>query len=115
MRATRWRATAAAAVLALSFLCLTAHAQEPTLTPAPQPAVAPAPVVRIDIAIAVGLSIGLPCMAAGYAVGRVGAAALGAAAERPELLGRSLILVALGEGIAVFGAVIAMLILFVRF
>ncbi len=46
-------------------------------------------VLRYDIALAIGLSIGLPCLAAGYAIARVGAAALGAASERPELLTRS--------------------------
>jgi V/A-type H+-transporting ATPase subunit K len=40
-------------------------------------------------------------------VARVGAAALGASSERPELLTRSIVLVALGEGIAVFGFVVA--------
>jgi len=87
----------------------------PAAAPSQQPTVTAPAQVRLDLAIAVGLSVGLPCLAAGYAVGKVGSAALGAAAERPELLARSLILVALGEGIAVFGTVIAMLILFVKF
>jgi V/A-type H+-transporting ATPase subunit K len=71
--------------------------------------------VRWDLAIAVGMSIGLPCLAAGYAIGKVGAAALGAASERPELLTRSLIFVALGEGIAVFGLLVAVLVLVIGF
>jgi len=81
-------------------------------------AVAPdsgAVVLRYDIALAIGLSIGLPCLAAGYAIARVGAAALGAASERPELLTRSLIFVALGEGIAVFGLLVAILVLVLKF
>ncbi|MGD2174595.1 MAG: ATP synthase subunit C, partial [Candidatus Brocadiaceae bacterium] len=53
---------------------------------------------RWDIATAVAVAISLPCLAAGYAVGKVGAAALGAASEKPELLTRSLLFVALAEG-----------------
>jgi V/A-type H+-transporting ATPase subunit K len=47
----------------------------------------------------------------GYAVGRIGSAALGAAAEKPELLTRSLLFVALAEGLAVLGFAIAMMLL----
>ena len=50
-----------------------------------------------------------PCLAAGYAVGKVGAAALGAASEKPELLTRSLLFVALAEGIAIYGLLVAVL------
>jgi V/A-type H+-transporting ATPase subunit K len=61
------------------------------------------------LSLAAALAAGLGCLAAGYAVARVGSAAFGAAAERPELLMRSLIFVALGEGIAIFGLLIAIL------
>ena len=53
--------------------------------------------------------MGLACMSAAYAVGKVGAAALGAAAEKPELLGKAIVFVGLGEGIAIFGLIISML------
>mgnify|MGYP000956135699 CR=1 FL=1 len=49
-------------------------------------------------------------LGAGFAVGKIGAAALGAAAEHPELLARSLLFVALAEGLAVLGFAVAMLI-----
>jgi len=75
---------------------------------------AQAPVVRWDLSIAISLSIGLSCLGAGFAVGRVGAAAIGAATERPELLTRSLIFVALAEGIAIYGFLIALL-LYIKF
>ncbi len=58
---------------------------------------------------AAALVMGIACVAAAYAVGKVGAAALGAAAEKPELLVKSIVLVGLGEGIAVFGLIISML------
>ena len=47
--------------------------------------------------------MGLSGIAAGIAVGRVGAAALGLASERPELLMKSLIFVVVAEGIAIYG------------
>ena len=54
---------------------------------------------------------GFGFLGGGYAVARVGAAALGAASERPELLTRSLIFVVLGEGIALFGVLVAFLLI----
>lgn len=46
-----------------------------------------------------------------YAIARIGSAAMGAAAEKPELLIRSLLFVALAEGLAVLGFVISMMML----
>ncbi|MDH5538763.1 MAG: ATP synthase subunit C [Rhizobacter sp.] len=57
------------------------------------------------------LAAGLSTLAAGYAVAMVGSAAVGALAEKPELLGRVLILVGLAEGIAIYGLIVAILIL----
>jgi V/A-type H+-transporting ATPase subunit K len=55
--------------------------------------------------------MGVACMSAAYAVGKVGAAALGAAAEKPELLGKAIVFVGLGEGIAIFGLIISMMLI----
>jgi V/A-type H+-transporting ATPase subunit K len=41
----------------------------------------------------------------------VGAAALGAIAERPEIMGRAIIFVGLAEGIAIYGLIMSILIL----
>ena len=54
---------------------------------------------------------GVATLAAGYAVAMVGSAAVGAIAEKPELLGRVVILVGLAEGIAIYGLIVAILIL----
>ena len=59
--------------------------------------------VRGMLAIALAVSVASGTLGAGYAVGKVGSAALGAASERPELITRALMFVALGEGVAVFG------------
>lgn len=61
------------------------------------------------LAIAICVSIGVPCLGAGYAVAKVGSAALGAASEKPELLAQSLLFVALAEGIAIYGLLMAIL------
>ena len=61
--------------------------------------------------MAAALAAGLATLAAGYAVAAVGSAAVGALAEKPELLGRVLILVGLAEGIAIYGLIVAVLIL----
>ncbi len=61
--------------------------------------------------IAAAVAAGLSTLAAGYAVAAVGSAAVGALAEKPELLGRVLILVGLAEGIAIYGLIVAVLIL----
>ena len=59
--------------------------------------------------MAIAASIGLSCLGAAYAVGKVGAAAMGAASEKPELLTRTLLFVALAEGIAIYGLLVAIL------
>ncbi len=61
--------------------------------------------------LAAALATGLSSLGAGYAVAVVGSAAVGALAEKPELLGRVLILVGLAEGIAIYGLIISVLIL----
>ena len=63
-------------------------------------------------AIAAGLSIGLGSIGAGIAVGRTGAAAIGAISEKPEMFGKSIVFVGLSEGIAIYGLLIAILVLF---
>jgi V/A-type H+/Na+-transporting ATPase subunit K len=61
--------------------------------------------------IAAALATGLSSLAAGYAVANVGSAAIGALAEKPELMGRVLIVIGLAEGIAIYGLIISILIL----
>ncbi|HEY1405886.1 MAG TPA: ATP synthase subunit C, partial [Spirochaetota bacterium] len=57
------------------------------------------------------LSVGISCIGAGIAVKGVGSAAMGAIAEKPELTGRALIFVGLAEGIAIYGLIVAIMIL----
>jgi len=61
--------------------------------------------------MAAALATGLSSLGAAIAVASVGSAAIGAMAEKPELLGRALIMVGLAEGIAIYGLIISILIL----
>jgi V/A-type H+-transporting ATPase subunit K len=65
----------------------------------------------IGLGLAAAISIGLSVLGAGYAVGRIGSAAMGAIAEKPELLPRAILFIALGEGLAILGFAVAMMML----
>ncbi|MDF1514259.1 MAG: ATP synthase subunit C [Anaerolineae bacterium] len=61
------------------------------------------------LAAAIAVSVG--SISAGYAVSTTGSAAVGAIAEKPEVFGRALIFVGLAEGVAIYGLIIAFIIL----
>ena len=61
--------------------------------------------------IGAAAATGLSSLGAGYAVAKVGTAAVGALAEKPELFARLLIFVGLAEGIAIYGLIVSILIL----
>jgi V/A-type H+-transporting ATPase subunit K len=61
--------------------------------------------------IAAALAFGFGALGAGYAISHVGAAAMGAMGEKPEVGNQALLFIAMAEGIVVFGFVIAFLIL----
>ncbi len=58
-----------------------------------------------------GLATGLSCVGAGIAVGSGSSAAIGAVAEDPKSFVKALIFVVLGEGIALYGLLISILII----
>ena len=108
-----WSAAAViGAVIAVMGLAIGSALAQPEKSPAPEAAMTSGDaMVKSVIAISVAAVVGLSCLAAGIAVARVGSAALGAASERPELLGRSLIFVGLAEGIAIYGLIIGILLM----
>jgi V/A-type H+/Na+-transporting ATPase subunit K len=65
----------------------------------------------VGLGLAAALAIGICTLGAGYAMARIGSAALGALAEKPELFTRCILFIALAEGLAVLGFAIAMLLL----
>ena len=62
------------------------------------------------IAISAAIAIGLSALATALAQSRIGAAIAGAIAERPELVGSAIIMVAIPETIVILGLVIAFMI-----
>lgn len=63
--------------------------------------------------LAAALSTGLATIGTGLAVGSVGSSAVGAVSEDSSILGKTLIFVGMAEGIAIYGMIISILILFV--
>ncbi len=61
--------------------------------------------------IAAALSTGLSCIGGGIAVASAASAALGAISEDSSIMGKSLIFVALAEGIALYGLIVSFTIL----
>jgi V/A-type H+-transporting ATPase subunit K len=59
------------------------------------------------IAIGAGIAVGLSALATGYAQARIGAAAMGLIAEKPELAGRAILLVAIPETLVILGFAVA--------
>ncbi|MEW6218718.1 MAG: ATPase [Thermodesulfobacteriota bacterium] len=66
---------------------------------------------KIWIAFAAALAIGLPALATAWAQSRIGAAGAGALAEKPELSGTMILLVAIPETMVILGFVVAVMIL----
>lgn len=60
--------------------------------------------------IAAALAVGIAGIGGGIAVAAAAPAAIGATSEDPKAFGKSMIFVALGEGIALYGLLIAILI-----
>jgi V/A-type H+-transporting ATPase subunit K len=90
-------------------LAMTATVAAAAETGAAEAAASRSPAETIALAIAACLTMAISVLGAGAAVGRIGSAALGAAAEKPDLLTRSILFVALAEGLAVLGFAIAIM------
>jgi len=63
------------------------------------------------IAIGAGLAIGLSAIAAGIAEKEIGAAAIGATAEKDEFFAKGLIFTVIPETLVIFGLVVAIMIM----
>jgi V/A-type H+-transporting ATPase subunit K len=69
------------------------------------------PLYKGLIACGVGLAIGLAGLGAGLGMGSAGAAAVGAISERPEVFGKAMIFIVFIEAIAIYGLLIAFMLL----
>ena len=103
-------------VLGFALIVAAALATGSLIAASPALAAAPGGVALDPQTLAWGLAAAaaataLSSLAAGYAVAKVGTAAVGALAEKPELMPRLLIFVGLAEGIAIYGLIVSILIL----
>ncbi|MEM2143282.1 MAG: ATP synthase subunit C [Candidatus Thorarchaeota archaeon] len=65
----------------------------------------------LGIALGAGLAVGMAGIGGGLGMGTASAAALGAITEKPEVFGKSILYVVFIEAIAIYGLVIAFLLL----
>jgi V/A-type H+/Na+-transporting ATPase subunit K len=65
------------------------------------------------LAIGAGLAVGLAALGTGMAQGKIGAAGAGAIAEKPELVGAMIVLLAIPETMIILGFAVAAIIMFV--
>lgn len=63
------------------------------------------------IAIGAGLAVGLSAIATGIAQSRIGSAGIGAISEKPELIGRVILLVAIPETLVILGFAVAAMVI----
>lgn len=61
--------------------------------------------------VAAALAVGLAALATGWAQSRIGAAGAGAMAEKPELSGRIMVLLAIPETMVILGFLVALILL----
>lgn len=67
---------------------------------------------KVLMGLAAALAIGLCAIATGWAQSRIGAASAGTLAEKPELTGTVIILLAIPETMVILGFVVATMILY---
>jgi V/A-type H+/Na+-transporting ATPase subunit K len=67
---------------------------------------------KVLIAMSAALAIGLTAIATAWAQSKIGSAGAGALAEKPELTGTIVILIAIPETMVILGFVVATMILF---
>lgn len=67
---------------------------------------------RALTALAAALAIGLSALATAWVQSRIGSAGTGAIAEKPELRGMVILMLAIPETLVILGFVVAMLLLF---
>ncbi len=61
--------------------------------------------------IAAAIAVGIATLGGGIAVGQIGAAAMAAMSENPELSGKAIPFVGLAEGICLWGFIVTLMIL----
>jgi V/A-type H+-transporting ATPase subunit K len=102
-------------ILGVPVLVMAAQENASTQAAAPEAAkAAPAADSTSARFIAIALMVTGAVLGASYAVGRIGAAVIGALSEKPELFGRSIIFIGLAEGLAIYGLLMGLLLLLMK-
>ena len=66
---------------------------------------------KVYIALAAALAVGISALATAWVQSRIGSAGAGALAEKPELRGAVIVMLAIPETLVILGFVVAVLIL----
>ncbi|MDR0958700.1 MAG: ATP synthase subunit C [Clostridiales bacterium] len=98
-------------VLIFSTIAMFSGAAEAASVPSQSANIPPEAISSGLAFIGAGLSVGLGSLGAGIATGNAAAAALGALSENEGIMAKALVFVALAEGVAIYGFVIAFMIL----
>ena len=93
------------------LLALSIFGVSPAIAQIDPPPIEPAELADVSKFLGAAIAFSTAAIGAGLAVGKAGSAGLAAAAERPELRTTAIIITALGEAIAIYGIVVAILIL----
>ena len=102
--------TAFVALMCFIMPAVSAHAESTEAASAVSSATAAANASAYGVGlIAAALVTGLSGIGGGIAVASAAPAAIAATSENPQVFGKALILVALGEGIAIFGLVVSIM------
>ncbi len=65
------------------------------------------------LGIGAGIAVGLAAIGTGYAQARIGSAGIGAITDKPEMIGRVILLVAIPETLVILGVAVASMIIFI--
>lgn len=105
-RALIWfNALLLATAMVLIVIALTAPASSATVVAA----AATAKTLNGSALLGAGIAIAGSSIGGGIAVAYTGSAALAAMSERPEMFGRAMVIVGLAEGIAIYGLIVAVI------
>jgi V/A-type H+/Na+-transporting ATPase subunit K len=88
-----------------------AEAVQPTAAPAAAQPAQPADSSSGPALLGAAIAVAASSIGAAIAVAYTGAAALATMSERPELFGRAMVIVGLAEGIAIYGLIVAIILI----
>lgn len=98
-------------IIASGTVLVIATAATSAATPGAQPAQVETSQGRWAALLGAAIAVAGSSIGAAIAVAYTGAAALAALSERPELFGRAMVILGLSEGIAIYGLIIAIILI----